>query len=331
MQFSEETSQELTEYLEQEKYKNVCINLGIFSEKDNIGEMLKKVKEYISNDLRGNFKGDIATERFFKVINLYINNSEFTRFEGEKYIPDGFIDYNLVLPIADNEENQKKGFRISSNILGFDGNRYIVKHAEGLKGIASGRKYESDALYNPTVAYAFFRFLNQPCAINIPAYEKFPYYYIFSQNFLKDNEKMYSICDDKFMDTLLVIDENNNITHKQIMDGIVESINKKNLDNDKASELCKKVKLQYAVQETLKCLICSMDENLGNTSLVVTEDKDGKIEDINISPAYDMDLSFNLGEEVLRGLSPREVLYRTAINGKTDLSSIMHDFSELEG
>lgn len=331
MEFNEEISQKLIEYLEQENIRKICVNLGIFLETDSLTEMLDKTKEYISETLRGKFIGERATEKFFKVIEYYLTNNDFERFNGDEYIPNGFINYNLVLPIGKNKSFQREGFRVVNDILGLNGKRYIVKDAEGLRMGASGRKHVRDSRYNPTVAYAFFKFVEVPCAKNLPACEKIPYYYIFSENFLKDNEKMYGLGDEKFMDTELVIDENDNITHKQILDAIEETVGKKGLPPDKVSSICKKLKLQYAVQETLKCLVCSMDQNLRNTSLIVIEGEDGRIEDINISPAYDLDLSFNLGEEMLQGLPQNEVVYRTTQDGKIDLVSIINEFKSIEG
>ena len=146
-------------------------------------------------------------------------------------------------------------------------------------------------------------------------------------SFIKENEKSYGLNDSEFMDTKFFIDERNNITHKQILDGIQETMIKKNV----SSELIKKVKLQYTVQETLKCLICSADQNLGNTSIVIKQDENGQIEDANISPAYDIDLSFNLGEEMLKGIPETQVLYRTTQDGKIDLASLINEFKDIEG
>ena len=148
MEFTKEISQRLTEYLKQDNIKKTCINLGIFSENDSLLEMLDKTKKYINDSMRGKFIGDKATEKFFKVIKYYSTNEDFERFSGDKYIPDGFIKCNLVLPIVTN--SKKQGFRVLNDILGFDGKKYIVKNAEGLRGVASGKKNGKDAIYNPT-------------------------------------------------------------------------------------------------------------------------------------------------------------------------------------
>lgn len=323
MIFSDEEIEKINSYIEKEEFKKLCIELNICSENDLNGEILNKIKEYIENDMMGEFRGHSAIDKFLKSIEIYLENSDFERHN------EGYINYNLVLPIANS--TSREGLRVERDILGHDRKRYIVKLAEGFKGPISGFSNSKEARYNPTVAYALFKFLGAPCAKNLPACEKIPYFYIFSENFLKDNEKIYGINDEKFMDTELVIDENNNISHRHIMDGIEETIGKKGMTPDKTLSLCKKLKLQYAVQETLKCLICSMDQNLGNTSLIVTEGKKGEIEDINISPAYDLDLSFSLGEEMLRGIPQSQIFYRTTQDGKIDLLSIINEFKSIEG
>lgn len=331
-----EQESNLIECLKQEKFKKICIDLGIFSELDDMESMVDKIKGYINKELRGEFIGDYkATEKFFKCMDLYMNlylkNNDFIRLNGNEYVPDGFIDFNSVLPISSNKMQEKKGLRVVNNILGFDGKPYIVKSAEGLKGNTSGRKYSRDGKYNPTVAHAFYKFLNQPCSKNIPAYEKSPYYYIFSENFLKENEKMYALDDDQFIKSAFELDTNNNIKHSQIMKEIEESVKSIYGISKKTIEICEKLKLQYSIQETLKNLIKSMDENLGNTAIIITENENGEMQDINISPAYDQDLSFLLGEEILGNTISQNIFYRTTDNGNVDLESIMSEFQRIPG
>ena len=318
MVFSEEQIEKINSYIGKEEFKKLCIDLNICDENDK-DDLLGKIKEYIENDMMGKFRGQSAIEKFLKAIEIYLGRDEFKRDE------EGYIDYNSVLPLG--KAPERTGLRVGKDILGQDRKQYIVKLAEGFKGPISGFTNSKDARYNPTIAYETFKFLGEPCARNLMAYETFPYYYIFSENFVKENEKIYGLDNDEFIDATFIIDEKRNITHKQILEGIEETMSKKNL----SSQLIKKVQLQYAVQETLKCLICSMDQNLGNTSIVVTEGENGQIEDANISPAYDIDLSFNLGEEMLKGVPETQVLYRTTQDDKIDLVSLINEFKDIEG
>lgn len=324
MVFSEEQIEKINSYIGNEEFKQLCIDLNICSENDRDEEFLNKIKEYIENDMMGKIRGESAINKFLKSIESYLGNNDFERHN------EGYINYNVVLPIANLAS--RDGLRVEKDILGHDRKQYIVKQAEGYKGPISGFKDSKQAKYNPTIAYAFFKLLGQPCARNLMAFEGFPYYYIFSENFLNKNEKMYGLDNAKFMDTEYIIDEEkNNITHKQIIDGIEETIGKKNLSPDKTAMLSKKVKLQYAVQETLKCLICSADDSLKNTSLIVKEGENGEIEDINVSPAYDVDLSFNLGERMIEGVSEKQIFSKTTQDGKIDLISIINEFKSIDG
>lgn len=323
MEFSKKQIENIKSYINNEQFKKLCIELKICLEGNNEQEILTKIKKYIEEDMLGKFRGDSATTKFFSSIEVYLNNTDFYRDN------NGYIDYNYVLPIADSEK--RRGFRVGKDRLGHDRKKYIVKEAEGVKGSIAGFKNWRDAKYNPTMAYAFFKYINEPCARNLIGYEKIPYYYIFSENFLQEKEMMYGLDNGEFMDTEFIIDENNNISHKQILAGIEETVKNKNLPQNKTLELCKKLKLQYAVQETLKSLICVMDQNLGNTALIVKHGENKGIEDISVSPAYDLDLSFNLGEEMLKGIPQSMITYRTTEDGKIDLKVIIDEFKDIEG
>lgn len=323
MEFSEEHLKSIKSYINNEQFKKLCIELGICLEDDNEQEILTKVKEYIEKDMLGKIRGASTTNKFLNSIEIYLNNNDFYRDE------KGYINNKYILPLAKSEK--RSGLRVQKDILGHDRKRYIVKAAEGYKGSISGYKNAKDAKYNPTMAYAFFKYINEPCARNLISYEGFPYYYILSENFLKENELMYELNDSQFIDKEFNIDEDNNITHMQILDRIEEAIKSKELSQDKSLELCQKVKLQYAVQETLKCLICAADNNLGNTSLIIKQGENGEIEDINISPAYDLDFSFNIGEEMLKGIPEKSITYRTTEDGKIDLKAIIDEFKRIEG
>ncbi len=329
--FNKEQEEKLGEYLKDNRAKSILTKLGIYNENWSTDQNIESIKKYILETLMGKYRGDISTDKFFRSMDFYIKNDDFKRFEGDDYIPNGFIDYNTSLPTTEKIEG---GFRTSNKVLGPNGNEYIVKEAEGLKGNIAGRKYSKHGIYNPIIANAVFSFLGEDASEHIPACEKLPYYYLYSKNFLKPNQKIYGLDNKNFMNDVLKFDSNGNIKHSEIIKGLEETIKikyGKELSEEQLTSICNKLKLQYATQETIKKLIGSMDENLGNTSIIITESEDKKIEDINISPAYDLDLSFLLGEELLSTDYSNQILYRLADNGKTDLKSIIDDFSKIPG
>lgn len=323
MEFLEENIQRLNAGIENEEFKQVCKQLNIFIDSTDKHNMLENIKQYISHTLRGEYLGQRAVEKFFNCMHTYLNSSEFKRFYGDEYIENGIIDYNFLLPIKNNQTNGKITYKSRGKYLGPDRNQYIVKDAEGpIEGGAAGCKHAKYAKYNPTVAQAIFKYLGEQSAEFITACEKIPYYYVLSKNFLEPNEEMFSL-EEKNFECI----SDGKIKHTDIIKKIEEDIKERNLPPEKTETIIKKLKLQYAIQETLKNLICSMDENLGNTSIILTKRDDGTIEDMNISPAYDMDLSFSVGEQLLR----ISRFCRTTKDEKTDLKSIMEEFSEIEG
>ena len=331
MEFSEEILNKLKSCIEDERVIDICKDLEIIKDKDSKDVRLEKIKEYISYDLIGNIRGESAIARFFRCINSYMNNDDLIRIDDEGYFTNGFVDYNVVLPLKENKDSKRSGVRVSSEVLGADRNRYILKTAEGLNGGVSGKKNARDAKYNPTMAYAFFKYLGEDCAEAIPGLEKAPYYYIFSKNFLQENQEMISIGNEQFTTKELVIDENNNITHQSIIEAIGDFVQRLDIDSERKEEISEKLIMQYAVQETIKKMICSMDENLGNTSFVMSKDKEGNLVDINISPAYDLDISFALGEEMQKAIGDIDQINRVTTDGRKDLVSLIYEFKSIPG
>lgn len=328
MNFTKEQEDRIKQYIETDNINEILIKIGVYNPEASVSNRMETVKTYISGYLNGESRGDKATEEFLETIEFYSNNTDFKRFHNDEYIPENFVDYNAMLWIPSKIQG---GLRTAGKILGPDGKQYIVKEAEGLKSGASGRKNRKDGVYNPTLAYAIFKYLGQECAESIPACRKLPYYYTISKDFLKSNQKIYGLDDSEFMKSTFEFDSNNNIKHSHIMNCMEETIKSTYGISPRINEICKKVKLQYAIQETLKKLIKSMDDNLGNTSIIITEDENGEMKDINISPTYDQDLSFLLGEEILEKGNPTHIFYRTTDDGNVDLASLINEFQGISG
>jgi len=332
MEFSEDVVERIKTCLNDKKGNIVCIKLGIYEPDDSLEEKINCVEEYIAKYLNGDIRGNIAIDRFFKTMEKYTSTDEIARINEPEAIYHEFIDYKSVLPIKSKIKSDKiKGFRTCGKYLGQDLKEYLVKEAEGLKGNVSGLGTSKQAKFNPTIVYSIFKYLGEDCAGAIPSFDSFPYFYIFSENFLKDNQELVSIEDITEGNEEIEFNDNGGLKHSKIINIFEEYINTKNFDDETKKKIFEKIKLQYAVQETLKKLVFSMDENLGNTSVIETKDGNGKIVDINISPAYDLDLSLNLGEDMMNKLNTAHIFFRTTEDGKNDLKSLIQEFKSIPG
>lgn len=330
--FTKQDEEKFLEYLKSKRAKEILAMLNVYDGSKSLEENIESIKKYVCKTLSGEFIGKTALDNFLNSMDYYIENDDFKRFYGDEYIPDGFIDYNISLRT---KKVIKGGHTLPIVILGPDKKEYFVKEAQGPIRDLSGIKHATEAKYNPTIASAIFEFLGEEAAKYTPGCKKPPYYYIYSENFLKPNQKSYTLLDEEFMKGSLNVNDKNDIKYNTIMKAIEETIRKnygEEFTEEQMNAIIDKLKLQYATQITLKKLIFDVDRNLGNISVVITENEEGKVEDINISPAYDFDLSFLVGEE----LEHKEEIKRSYAQNKTDdkniatdLKSVMQEFKFL--
>lgn len=101
------------------------------------------------------------------------------------------------------------------------------------------------------------------------------------------------------------------------------------LGKKELNELLDKLRLQYLKQEFIKLVIGPMDCNLGNTALLLTNNPNQNMPQIDLSPAYDLDISFNVSLELVEK-GQMEVL-RT-LDGKTaSINSFIQEFKDISG
>lgn len=101
------------------------------------------------------------------------------------------------------------------------------------------------------------------------------------------------------------------------------------LGNEKTKELLDKLRLQYCKQEFMKLVMGPMDSNLGNTALILTNNGNPETPDIDISPAYDLDLSFNVAKEL--SASQKMDLLKTGDGQMANINSFIQEFKDLLG
>ncbi len=333
--YETENSRLIDEYFEKEEVieqiNSLLKNPEFLRVMDGIGLQadLESIKEYIKQNLFGKFRGIKAIEYFFNCIKEYMENEDFKRLD------NGLIDAIFKLPLK--TQKLERGLRSLGIYLGLDGFEYYIKKAEESQaldftmeiqeGKIQKRAIQKEGLYNPVIANAFFTYCGEQSTQAIPACEKIPYYLLFSKNILTRNQKTISI---KKIPAEIKCDEQGDFRHHDIIEAIeqyMRGLLENKLSQEEINRECQKIKLQYAIQETLKKIICSMDENLGNTSLIISSDE----KSVNIFPAYDLDLSFRTGEKRLsidEKLVKKAITYRKTRDGKIGLNDIIKEFAD---
>lgn len=207
MEISEEFKCKMIEYLELPRTIEVLTRSGI--NPANIDGISKYLDTYPVPRY--------AEQKFLKSLESYIKNLCLPR------DPDGFVNSRDMLEIS--RQGNLAGMRGATKCLGHDGEIYIKKQAEGVKGQFAS----SEGKYNPTMAKAVFEFLGEKSAEYIPAIEGIPYYYIISRDFLKENQKLIQLDNDEMTD-LLENDKSlgeKNIAHSRILLAIEKFIKKR--------------------------------------------------------------------------------------------------------
>ena len=90
-----------------------------------------------------------------------------------------------------------------------------------------------------------------------------------------------------------------------------------------------KIQLQYCIQTFLKLLIGPMDINFGNTAIVLTYENNSNLSSIDISPAYDLDISFRIADELITNNNLEQVC---DMNGNpSTIMSLVSEFKDITG
>ena len=191
--------------------------------------------------------------------------------------------------------------------------------------VSNSTKEEVD--YNPLVAESFFRYFNNSVASYYVLKDNLsPFNTILTPSFLNDKQELIHLSDfyveeDGFVDThtnrLNIIKNNLALRYKNKM------------HNEVFQQLIEKIELQYAVQTLLKQLIGPMDTNFGNTGIILTHEDNSSFPFIDIAPAYDLDISFNVAKELKESNNISQV---EDLNGEpVTISSLMSEFKNILG
>lgn len=327
IEFSEEQESKLVEELKKDWFNDLNSKVNMYDEEATIEEKIEHIKKYIMYYCKSSYNDIKETvENFFDLLEHY---------EAKKYrepvrnengvinlLYSGFNSGNAFYTGKMKAIKTTKGAYTEGIYITPDRKEYIKKLAMDSKGQMNGFKHHQQLRYNGVIANQVFEFFGEKSATYLPAIKTPPYYYVISENFLSKDQELITLddlyCDEemeytKHSSILKLLEDNMKIRYKNIM------------DENKFNNLIKKLKLQYSKQEFIKKIIGLRDEKIENMGIVLTTNgEEMEVPQIDISPAFDLDMSFDIAEET------KMVKFQTD-NGKTDIKSFIEEFREIEG
>ena len=301
-------------------------------------KIIKNIKDYVWKFLSGYSSREFANkvDYFIRFIEDYssIRKPEFispssdgqTRRLKDDYlvICNGHHIYNDFRYL---KGSNARGLYLQESYLGSDHRIYLSKKSMKSKSLPVSDEIEIEVEYNSLLAESVFNFFSQPVAsYYLIKTNSSPYTSIFTPNFLKENQELIHLED-------LVSEEfkGNLDTHTNRLNIIISSLTKRY--KDKMSDfdfqkMINRVQLQFCIQSFMKLLIGPMDDNFGNTAIVLTHNG-SSIPNVDISPAYDLDLSFNVADEMARNKRMHQI---KDFNGNpSTISSLINEFKDIPG
>lgn len=301
-------------------------------------KIIKNIKDYVWIYLSGYSSREFANkvDYFIKFIENYssIKKPEFISPSSDGKIRRLKDDY-LVICNGHHIYNDfrylkgrnARGLYLQESYLGSDHRIYLSKRSMKSKSLPVSDKIEKEVEYNSLLAESVFNFFSQPVAsYYLVNTNSNPYISIFTPNFLKENQELIHLED-------LVDEEYNGAldTHTDRLNIIISSLTKRYKDkmNDiDFQEMINRVQLQFCIQSFMKRLIGPMDDNFGNTAIVLTHNN-SSVPNVDISPAYDLDLSFNVADEMARNNRMHQT--RDFDGNPSTISSLINEFKNIPG
>ena len=331
IKFTYEQKNILRQYLREEWFQELNEKLNIYDEEATEDQQIYHISKYIQHYCMS-FEHDEneMVNNFFNLLSHFKTKTyrEFIRTkEGLIQLHySGFNSGNAFYTgkFKSMKGGSKGGYFTEGIFITPDGKVYIKK----ISMDSGAKRYEfphhEQSRYNGIIAHEVFECFGVESAKYLPGISNWPYYYVVCENFLDKNQELFTF--EEFYKGESSGDKD--ITQSYVLKTLEENMSiryKNKLTPEEFKNLISKLKLQYAKQAFIKRLIGIRDENLGNIAIVVTTNgQEMEIPKIDISPAFDFDISFDFGEEL------RMMQIKTD-NGKTDIKSMIEEFRSIEG
>ena len=305
LNFTVNQTEQIVNFLEEDWFLDLCSKAHIFdTNQSDMNKNFECIKEYIFT-----YYAYSKVENFTNAVDIFIN---FFKDYSKNKIPN-FIssptsskyDITTDLLYCSNGHHIYNDFRFASSLPTVKGNYvkgiYIGTDHSYYIGKNSMRKSLHDLQpsieYNALVAQAFFEYFNQPVAqYFLLKQDTSPFGITLSKSFLDSNQELIGF------DEFYTFDKNPKLTYESIINNFLSNIKARlnsillsnpSIKPEDITALLSKLKLEYCIQEFMKLFINRLDPNLGNTSLLLTHTADSLYPQYNISPAYDLELTFN--------------------------------------
>ena len=338
IKFTDQQIKILQKYLYEDWLKELNRIINMYDESADIDTQIEHIRKYIiifCNSNNDDIKDTIYN--FFDLLEHYKSKKYREPIRDEQGLiiltKSGFNSCNgyYTGKIKSVKTGLGSGEYIEGRFISTDRKEYIKKFSMDARGKMSEYNHHIQSRYNGVIAHEIFKYFEIQSASYLPAITKFPYYYVITENFLNDNQELITF-DDCYINTTNEEDiasvQLRELHHSDIIRILKENITmryKRNMTDISFSSLIGKLKLQYAEQEFIKRLIGLKDEKLGNIAIIKTSNgNELEVPEIDISPAFDLDVSFNFGAETKMAQTRTD-------NGKVDIKSLIEEFSNING
>ena len=325
--FNEDQIEILKEYLKEEWFIELNSKVNMYDETASIEMQIDHIRKYIMYFCNSDFQAtEEDIENFFDLLSHYKTKTYREPIRDENGFiqikKSGFNRGNAFYTSKTKSiiQGNGKGAFIDGILVTPDRKEYIKKLTMDAEGKLHGIEYRKQARYNGTVAHEVFEFFGEKSASYLPAIYVSPSYYVLSENFLESNQELINLND--------FFKKSTENTHSDILRLLEDNIRiryKNNLSDEEYNKLVTKLKMQYLKQAFVKKIIGLGDEKLENMGVVITTSgEEMDTPDINISPAFDLDMSFDLAEETKMRRIPTD-------DGQTDIKSFIKKFANYDG
>jgi len=337
-ELSEKQLERIKKFIKTDNFYEINNIIIICDLNQNEDEIIKNIKDYIWTFLANSDKNIFSqkVDYFISFIENYSNikRPSFTLPSKDgmiKNITDDYLvvcnGYHIHHDFRYLKDRRVNGLYMQESYLCSDHKVYLSKKSMRSRALQVSRETMMEVDYNSLLVESVFNYFSQPVAnYYLVRTNLSPYNSIFTPSFLDNNQELIHLSD--FVDE----DKEDSLdTHSNRLNIIINSLTKrfKGVMNDNDFQnMINKVQLQYCIQSFMKLLVGPMDANYGNTGIILTHNN-SSVPYVDISPAYDLDVSFNVATRLKNSGNLSEI---RDINGNSStITSLIKEFKDIPG